>query len=232
MNDDFRFNVYGVDDKQSIYPLYNSKNICDNTCNLLLIENHYVWIKDFDRLMNTQSKDGHKLFSCYYCLQHFTSENVLKNHTEVCLKINGTQEVKMPCKNKNTFFMNYHKQLMAPFVIYADFECITVPINEEHGKQTVAYQEHKACGYGYKIVCQYDDKYSKSYKGYRGENAVYKLIENLLEEQKEIKSSSSSSYPFYSPVLLYRGLGFLTRLSRRRPLHSERFWGSAESIII
>ena len=43
----------------------------------------------------------------------------------------------MPCKNKNIFFMNYHKQLMAPFVIYADFECITVPINEKHGNNTV-----------------------------------------------------------------------------------------------
>ena len=32
------------------------------------------------------------------------------------------------------------------------------------------------------------------------------------------------------PCFLYRGLGFLTSLSRRRPLHSERFWGSAESI--
>ena len=83
--------------------------------------------------------------------------------------------------------MNYHKQLMAPFVIYADFECITVPIKEEHGKQTVAYQEHKSCGYGYKLVCQYDDKYSRLYKGYRGPDAVYKLIENLLKEQKEIK---------------------------------------------
>ena len=82
--------------------------------------------------------------------------------------------------------MNYHKQLMTPFVIYADFECITVPIKEE---QTVAYQAHKACGYGYKIVCQYDDKYSKPYKGYRGENGVYKLIDNLLEEQKEIKKN-------------------------------------------
>ena len=58
--------------------------------------------------------------------------------------------------------MNYHKQLMAPFVIYADFECITVPIKKEHGKQTVAYLEHKACGYGYKIACQYDDNYSKT----------------------------------------------------------------------
>ena len=119
--------------KESVYPLYISNKICDKTCNLILIENHYVWIKDFNKLMNTQSKDSHKLFFCYYCLQLFTSENILKNHTEVCLKINGTQKVKMPCKNKNIFFLNYHKQLMASFVIYADFECITVPINEKHG---------------------------------------------------------------------------------------------------
>ena len=33
---------------------------------------------------------------------------------------------------------------MAPFVIYADFECITVPINEKHGNNTEAYQEYKA----------------------------------------------------------------------------------------
>ena len=40
--------------------------------------------------------------------------------------------------------MNYHNRLMAPVVIYADFARITVPIKEKHGKQTVAYQEHKA----------------------------------------------------------------------------------------
>ena len=74
--------------------------------------------------MNTQFKDGHKLFFCYYCLQHFTSENMLKNHTEFC-----AQKVKMPQKDKknnNIFFTNYHKQLIAPFVIYAEFECITL----------------------------------------------------------------------------------------------------------
>ena len=147
-------------------------------------ENHYVWIKDFNKLMNTQSKDGHKLFFCYYCLQHYISEEILKNHAEGCLKINSSQKVKMPCKNKNTFFMNYHKQLMAAFVIYVEFECINVPINDKHGNNTEAYQEYKACGYGYKIVCQYDDKYSKPYKGYRGENAVYKLIENVFRRTK------------------------------------------------
>ena len=34
-------------------------------------------------------------------------------------------------------------------------------VNERNGNNTEAYQEHKACGYGYKTVCQYDDKYSK-----------------------------------------------------------------------
>ena len=51
---DIKFNVFGVDDKQSIYPLYISNKIDDKTCNLLLIEN-YVCIKDFNKLMNTQS---------------------------------------------------------------------------------------------------------------------------------------------------------------------------------
>ena len=99
---DIKFKVFGVDDRQSIYPLYISNKICDKTYNLILIENHYVWIKDFNKLMNTQSKDSHKSIFCYYCLQHFTSENILKNHTEVCLKINRAQKVKMPQKDKKT----------------------------------------------------------------------------------------------------------------------------------
>ena len=37
-----KFNVFVVDDKQSFYPLYISNKICDKTCNLILIENHYV----------------------------------------------------------------------------------------------------------------------------------------------------------------------------------------------
>ena len=97
---DIKFNVFGVDDQQSIYRLYISNKICDKTCNLLLIENHYVWIKDFNQLMNFQSKNGHRLLFCYYCLQHFISEEILKNHAEGCLKINKTQKVKMPYKKK------------------------------------------------------------------------------------------------------------------------------------
>ena len=60
LNDDIRSNVYGVTKDQANYPLYTSNKICDKTCNLLLIENgndnHYVRIKDFNELMNSQPK--------------------------------------------------------------------------------------------------------------------------------------------------------------------------------
>ena len=53
-----------------------------------------------------------------------------------------------------------------------------------------AYQEYKACGYGYKVVCSYDDKYSKPTKIYIGPGAVYKLIENLLEAEKDFRKKN------------------------------------------
>ena len=73
---DIRFNEFGVTKETSdVYPLYTSKTICDKSCNLLLIEeydkSHYIWIKNFNRLMNTQSKHSNKIFLFYYCLSHF-----------------------------------------------------------------------------------------------------------------------------------------------------------------
>ena len=69
--------------------------------------------------MNTQSKDGHRLFFVIIVCNILEQKQTLKNHAEGCFKINGTQKVKTPCKK--IFFMSYHKQLMAPFVIDADF---------------------------------------------------------------------------------------------------------------
>ncbi|XP_068720593.1 uncharacterized protein [Montipora capricornis] len=98
----------------------------------------------------------------------------------------------MPTKDDNTLkFNNFHKQLPVPFAIYADFEAITEKI---HGCQpnndksfTEAYQKHTDCGYGYKVVCCYDDKYTKPVQIYRGEKAVYKFMEAMLEEVKYCK---------------------------------------------
>ena len=53
---------------------------------------------------------------------------------------------------------------------------------------TKAYQTHEDCGYGYKVVCSYDDKHSKPIQTYRGENTVYKFMEKMLEEVEYCKA--------------------------------------------
>ena len=56
---------------------------------------------------------------------------------------------------------------------------------ENNGKrnpeETNKYQKHIPYSYGYKLVCV-DDKFSKSFKTYLGENAVYNFINNMIKE--------------------------------------------------
>ena len=142
--------------------------------------------------MYNKTKHKERKHFCMHCLQCFSSERVLSDHKDNCITVNGTQAVKIPDKDTNILkFNNFHKQQPVPFVIYADFEAITEKISgcqpNNNKSYTKAYQKHTDCGYGYKIVCCYDDKYSKPTKTYRGEKAVYKFMESMLDEVKYCK---------------------------------------------
>ena len=105
----------------------------------------------------------------------------------------------MPNKDNNILkFNNYHKQLPVPFVIYADFEAITEKVQgcqpNNNKSYTESYQKHTDCGYGYKVVCCYDDKYSKPVTIYRGENAVYKFLEKMLYEVNYCKKVIKNNF--------------------------------------
>ena len=162
------------------YPVYISKEKFDHILNLLLItdgeKQRYVLIKDFNKFVYNQIKHKCGKQICMYCLHCFISEEVLNNHKEHCTTINGAQPIKMPDTGNMVYFKTYHKELAAPFVIYADFEAIAEKI---HGCQpnndksyNESYQKHKDCSCGYKVVCRYDDKYSKRIQIYRGDDAV------------------------------------------------------------
>ena len=45
------------------------------------------------------------------------------------------------------------------------------------------YQKHTACSYSYKLVCV-DDKFSKTFRSYLGNGAVYNFINSIVEENK------------------------------------------------
>ena len=183
-------NVFGYEEKQ-IYPIYISKEKFIDHMELLLItegtKTHYVLIKDFNKLMYNQTKHKERKHFCMHCLQCFSSERVLNNHKGNCIQLNGTQAVKMPTKDNSILkFNNYHKQQPTPFVIYADIEALLQKVErgqpDSNESYTERFQRHVDCGSAYKVVCCYDDKYSKDICIYRGENAVYKFLEQMLEE--------------------------------------------------
>ena len=194
-------NLFGYEEKQP-FPIYISKEKFIDHMELLLItegENkHYVLIKDFNKFMFRQTKHEHRKHFCMHCLQCFSRKDVLTEHKNNCISINGEQAIKMPEKGDKVYFKNHHKQLSVPFVIYADFEAITEkvdscqPNNEK--SYTEAYQKHTDCGYGYKVVCCYDNQYTKQVQIYRGENAVYKFMENMLEEVNWCKSTMKKHF--------------------------------------
>ena len=190
-----RINIFGYTNK-AVYGIYISKEKYEKNMNLLFItddnNSHYVLIKDFNRLMFNITKSQHRQHFCMFCLQHFSTEQILERHKETCIIINGTQTIKLPDKSNNKLlFSNFKKEIPAPFVIYAHFEALTekiqgcTPNNDK--SYTHAYQKHTDCGYGYKVVCCYDDKYTKPVKIYRGENAVYQFMTSLLDEVKYCK---------------------------------------------
>ena len=195
-------NVFGYENKEP-YPIYVSKEKYEDHMELLLVtenENkHYVLIKDFNKFMYNQTKHKERKHFCMYCLKCFSSDRVLNNHKDICIQVNGEQAIKMPDKDNNILkFNNFHKQQPVPFVIYADFEAITEKIHgcqqNNESSYTEAYQRHTDCGYGYKVVCCYDDKYTKPIQLYRGEKAVYKFMENMLEEVKYCKKAMKKHF--------------------------------------
>ena len=148
--------VFSVNENNSIYPLLINKKDCQDTIKLFLIERdgnyHYSLISNFSRLVNSQiSKDTNmKKFICERCLSHFVSEEKYKTHFQYCSN-NESAKVKMPPQNTKLYFKNHFKKLPVPFVVYADFDCFTMPINTckpyPNDSFTMQYQKHEPSGF-------------------------------------------------------------------------------------
>ena len=158
-------------------------------------KSHYVYIKDFDRLMFSKTKTKNKKHFCKRCLQCFSNENILIKHKENCLVINGKQSVKL---NKGAInFKDYSRQIPAPFKIYADFECIlketeahecnstdtTEPslIGCKNSSYTKKYQNHIPCGFVIEVIWV-DYRFSKDIVIYRRKDCINKFITTILKE--------------------------------------------------
>ena len=156
--------------------------------------------------MSSYTKYHGRKYFCLRCLHCCSSARVLENHKQDCLLINGTQAIKMPEKGSKIYFQNHKKMLHVPvpFAIYADFEAITEKIDScqpsDGQSYTRTYQSHRACGYGYKLVCRYDNRYSKPVEIYRGDDCIEKFILKMLSEVEDCQRIVR--YRFQKPLFM------------------------------
>ena len=122
--------------KGGLYPLHVSKQE-GRAVDLLLINDwkepektHYVWIKDLARMLYKNSNHKERKHPCRRCLHICSTKKRLEYHKNDCQGIDGKpQRTIMPEEGKNILkFVNYHKQMRAPFIIYADCETLNIPV--------------------------------------------------------------------------------------------------------
>ena len=148
-------NVFS-NDGYTIYPLREVKKDCKKTIDLFLYEEdgkfHYSLIKNFSRLIRSQitTRTDEPIQICKRCFCHFTKPELLDKHIKYCSS-NKTAFVKMPKPNTTLHFKNYDRQLPIPFVVYADFECFTKPMNscspDPKDSYNYKYQKHEPSGF-------------------------------------------------------------------------------------
>ena len=87
---------------------------------------NYVLIKYFNTFMYYHKLYRRRKHFCRYCLQVFSTEEILERHIKDCLKVNGKQKDYNGWKSEYVKSKNHDREIKSPFMIYADFESILV----------------------------------------------------------------------------------------------------------
>ena len=193
-NPTISISVFGLSNND-LYPLRISKSVKEQHIRLLLItnekNNHYVLIKNLSAMVSNQiNKDHHHKWICDNCLNPFTTESVLKNHLETCMKFDCVKEL-YPSNDKRFLkFTKYEHQLPCPFIVVADFETLQVPICTVQPNpklsSTNAYANHRPCSAAYYIVST-DSNFYQQPKVFKGERCVRYFLDALQEDVEKLR---------------------------------------------
>ena len=194
LNHNVSVNVFEVDDEQEQIVIGRKLKNKDAKCHVDLLRideddiSHYVYVKDCSRLLNSQkSKFRNKSYFCKYCHTGFGTQELLNKHYEKgCMEVEG-QQIEMPTPDEKLKFKHHFKKLRCPFVIYADFECLTEELKqpEDDEIKTYKYQEHKPCGFMLNLVNAVDNTNQEFL--YRGDDAVDVFCKKINKIRDEIK---------------------------------------------
>ncbi|XP_033726725.1 uncharacterized protein LOC117316295 [Pecten maximus] len=194
-------NVFGYE-RGDIFPKHVTKQRHHKHVDLLMIcdakKSHYCWIKNLNRLLSDQHSHRGQHYHCPYCLHGFTKERILQDHIAYC-QSHGTQKVELPKEeDKWLFYKNTQKQLKVPYIIFADFESLQVPIascaKNPKSSYTEKTTEHIPSGFAYKVVGLTQD-HCKEPVVYRGADAADKFVNCMVQEQELIEQRFKQCEP-------------------------------------
>ena len=95
---------------------------------------HYETIKNISKLLSKLNGKSNRAYHiCMNCWNGFWTASARDKHYEYCSS-NGHVKVKMPSeKEKWLKFHDWQYQFKTLFVLYADFESILKPVDEQYG---------------------------------------------------------------------------------------------------
>ena len=189
-----KINVFSFydDEGKGRYPLYVSRRETYRMeIDLLYWEEHYALIKKFSAFIYDLSPKHSQKYFCKRCFGVFLTQHTFQRHEELCSRSDFDSVIyRFPPPQTTIKFTQIKFQLKAPFVIYADFECILKPNNENTNRKSnsKAYAEHYVCAAAFFICSSNEQIYPSQYLYHDGINSdewflnrINQISTNLME---------------------------------------------------
>ena len=161
--------------KSTLKPLRSTKLNATNIINLLLLDEHYYYIKNINRLIGSFCSTYHHF--CVNCFKGHKSNEKLIEHKNKCLKFKP-QITKMPKSDNNIYYFRQVEQTMKfPYIMFADFESILIKSNYKISAKSEVVQQHLACGYSFIVIKEDEEIFYHNF--YRGPNAIEIFLKDL-----------------------------------------------------
>ena len=130
-----------------------------------------------------------KIFYYLNCFNSYSTENVFKEHEEICNELDSCH-IEMPkCFEKILKLNPGEKSLKAPFAIYLDLECLLKKEQSCQNNPEKLYKEKKArhepSGWAMLTRSAFDSSENKL-DYYRGKDCIDKLCKKLKERSMKI----------------------------------------------
>ena len=150
---------------------------------------HYLAVKKLSVSLTGITSKRHGNFYCLNCLHSFTTEKKLESHKKSCENKNSCNVIMSSEDTEILEFDKNQKSYKAPFIIYADLECI-VEKNDgckdnPENSSTIKVSKHILSGISMSIISSYRSIANK-HDVYRGKDCMKKFCDFLREHAMKI----------------------------------------------